>query len=138
MTKEQLINEANSARRNKPSEVQYYRMIISEVERLENDIKNPVVATPEVVMGVITKLAKSLRECLAHRPDDAEFKRELAFYESFLPKTLNEVQITDIIVYAIQNNKWTKADKNALMQHLKSVPNMDMRIASQLTAKLLV
>ena len=62
-------------------------------------------------------------------------KEELELYKKYLPKTLSIEETEKIIKDFI--NKTKDANLGSIMKHLKSIKNIDMKIASQIANKVL-
>lgn len=138
MNKQDLTLKIQTAVKDGDKETaQYLKNILGEVERAENDFKNPVVATPESIEATIKGVVKNLKVSLNAAYGKAEYvtqaeamAKELAFLKTFLPKELSEDEVKALIKDIIARTGAKEA--RGIMPHLKGIEGIDMKAASAL------
>lgn len=121
---------------------QYLRNILGEVERAENDLKNPVKATEEFIQSIIKSLVKNLTislDATKGRPEYTQqaeqIDKELSFMKTFLPKELT-LEETEAAIREVIQRTGAKAVKD-VMPHLKTIDGINMKTASAIVPKFL-
>lgn len=99
---------------------------------IDNDEKNKVTITDEVVEKHLSKFEKNLEETLKASKSD-ELVRELEIVKSYLPKKMDESEVEKIIVDLISKGA---SNIGMIMGSFKDKP-VDKKMVSTLANKLL-
>ena len=118
MLKEKINADFIAAMKNKDVVKKNLLSVIrGEIQTMEknNGIEN---LSDDDIMNILNKIAKSLRESIKTSPTD-ELNEELIIVESYLPKQMNNEEITIIVKQLIEENDLNIAE---VMRHFGNLP----------------
>lgn len=118
MLKEKINADFITAMKNKEQVKKNLLSVIrGEIQTMEknNGIEN---LSDDDIMNILNKIAKSLRESIKTSPTD-ELNEELIIVESYLPKQMNNEEITIIVKQLIEENDLNIAE---VMRHFGNLP----------------
>lgn len=141
MTKQELQTKIQEAVKSGDSvTASYYKMIFSEAQRIENDLKNPLPISEKTIATCIKKLYESAKLTYQYS-SKPEIHAELTFYSSLLPKTLNETDTKTVINDILDNNPMItplKKNKGFFLGKLKERGDIDLGLAAKLLDPILI
>jgi len=123
----ELKKEMMKAKKEKSEKAKWYIMLIDSAQKIAKESNSDV--TEEHIKSAAKKLVKMAKESLASGMD---VKDELDFYESFLPKKMNQTQLMHIIVEFKNDNPDAKIGQ--IMGYLKKNfgDTVDMQMANKI------
>ena len=137
---EQIKKDSLISRKNKDKDKSnIYSFLISEIKTIEkNESIMPNFNIETVVLTVLKKAIKSVRENIEARPDNESYQKELELYMSYMPKQFSEDQLTEIITRWKKDNYPDSPNIGGMMKALKRCYDgqYDTKVASSIVRKI--